>query len=136
MTTSDWGDWLPRAAVVSAFVAVAAGLLGWYVQVAYETDLAFARETMAEEADRLLGEEMEPRVRRYRSRLSETAVELSVDDRPTVDVVLQESWVELRLRYLVDPRRATRTRNLLYERVIDRFAAEPERVTLPVGRNR
>jgi len=40
------------------------------------------------------------------------------------------------LRYIVNPRRAQRVRNALYERVLDAFNDEPERVKFPVGRNR
>ena len=64
------------------------------------------------------------------------AVALAVDDGPTVTIVQQESWLELRLRYLVDPRRATRTRNKLYEAILNRFENGPDRVMFPVGRNR
>jgi len=106
------------------------------VQVAYETDLAFARERMAEVADAHLGDEMGDRIETYREQLAETPVDLQVDERPTVNVVQKESWVELRLRYLVNPRRAQRVRNALYERVLDAFNDEPERVKFPVGRNR
>jgi len=106
------------------------------VQVAYETDLTFTREVMAEEADAFLGDQMAARISRYRDRLSETPVELEVQDRPTVNVVQQESWVELRLRYLVDPRRGQRTRNELYDRILARFNEHPDRVDFPVSRNR
>lgn len=133
---------VPNSVVLSSDLTTFGGAGGEFVwnelsmQVAYETDLPYAREAMIEEAEVLLGDEMRRRVERYRDELSETAVELTVDDSPTVNVVQQESWVELRLRYLVDPRRATRTRNVLYERILDRFAAEPERIDFPLGRNR
>ncbi|MFB6305369.1 MAG: mechanosensitive ion channel family protein [Haloferacaceae archaeon] len=106
------------------------------IQVAYETDLAFARELMVEEADDLLGDEMAARIAEYREHLAETPVELEVQDRPTVNVVQEQSWVELRLRYLVHPRRGTRTRNELYRRILDRFNEHPDRVAFPVSRNR
>ena len=106
------------------------------VQVAYETELDFARETMAGVADDYLGDEMERRIDDYRKRLSETPVELEVQDRPTVNVVQEESWVTLRLRYLVHPRRGQRTKNALYERVLAAFNEHPERVKFPVSRNR
>jgi small-conductance mechanosensitive channel len=106
------------------------------IQVAYETDLQFARTTMIEIADDYLGESMSREIADYRERLAETAVELEVADRPTVNVVQTESWIELRLRYLVHPRRGTRVRNVLYERILDRFNANPECVKFPVGRNR
>ena len=106
------------------------------VQVAYETDLAFAREAMIEVADDFLGDDMAERIAEYRENLAETPVELEVRDRPTVNVVQEESWVELRLRYLVHPRRGQRVRNELYERILVRFNDEPDRVQFPVGRNR
>ncbi|MFB6156825.1 MAG: mechanosensitive ion channel family protein [Haloferacaceae archaeon] len=106
------------------------------IQVAYETDLAFARGLMVEEADDLLGDEMAARIAEYRDHLAETPVELEVQDRPTVNVIQGESWVELRLRYLVHPRRGTRVRNELYRRVLDRFDDHPDRVAFPVSRSR
>ncbi|SFR69236.1 mechanosensitive ion channel family protein [Halogeometricum limi] len=106
------------------------------VQVAYETDLAFAREVMVEETADHLGEEMAAAVDDYRVRLDETAVTLDVSGEPTVNVVQQESWIELRLRFLSRPRQITRNRNALYERIFARFNEEPERVKFPVGRSR
>ena len=106
------------------------------IQVAYETDLDFARETMVAVAEEYLGERMRHEIATYRDRLSETAVELEVQDGPTVNVVQTESWVELRLRYLVHPRRGARVRNDLYERILERFSEAPDRVQFPVGRNR
>ena len=106
------------------------------VQVAYETDLAFARQLMVEEADDYLGAEMERAIERYRERLAETPVELEVRSRPSVNITQQESWIELRLRYLVHPRRGQTVRNELYERILDRMNDNPDRVTFPVSRNR
>jgi len=106
------------------------------VQVAYETDLDFAVEVMTETATDYLGEEMAAGVTQYRDRLEETPVELDVNERPTVNVVQGESWVDLRLRYLVHPRRGTRTRNALYQSILDRFNDHPDRVAFPVSRSR
>jgi small-conductance mechanosensitive channel len=106
------------------------------IQVAYETDLAFARERVAAVADEMIGEDMQRRIGEYRRRLSQTPVELEVQDRPSVNIVQRESWVELKLRYLVHPRRGTRLRNALDERMLDEFNEHPERIKFPVGRNR
>ncbi|MGQ3329533.1 mechanosensitive ion channel family protein [Halorubrum sp. FL23] len=106
------------------------------VQVAYETDLDFARGVMAEEATDLLGAEMADGIAAYREALAETPVELEVHDRPTVNVTQGESWVELRVRYLTNPRRGQRVKNRLYERILTRFNEHPERVAFPVSRNR
>jgi len=106
------------------------------VQVAYETDLEFARETVAGVADEFLGDEMAARIERYREHLEETPVELEVRDRPSVNVVQRESWVELRLRYLVHPKRGQLVRNELYDRILARLNDHPDRVKFPLGRNR
>ncbi|EJN61003.1 mechanosensitive ion channel family protein [Halogranum rubrum] len=106
------------------------------IQVSYETDLAFACDTIAAEADDYLGDQMAANIARYREELSETPVELEVQDRPTVNVAQGESWVELRLRYLVHPRRGQRVKNELYRRILTRFNEHPDRVGFPVGRNR
>ncbi|WP_280536159.1 mechanosensitive ion channel domain-containing protein [Halopenitus sp. POP-27] len=106
------------------------------VQVAFETDLAFARELMREEATDYLGEEMARHVATYREALAETPVELEVADGPSVNVTQRESWVELRLRYLAHPRRGQRVKNELYERILDRFNEHPDRIAFPVSRNR
>jgi small-conductance mechanosensitive channel len=133
---------VPNSVVLSSHVVNFYGADVQYVwnelsiQVAYETDLDFARAEMTDVADAYLGDEMAHQVENYRERLAETPVELDVNDRPTVNVAQQESWVDLRLRYLVHPRRGTQTRNALYERILDRFNEHPDRVRFPVSRNR
>lgn len=66
------------------------------IQVAYETDLGYATGRMRTIADEYMGGEMAARTERYRQQLSETPVELEMRDRPSVNVVQQESWVEFR----------------------------------------
>ncbi|MGQ4554476.1 mechanosensitive ion channel domain-containing protein [Halobellus sp. GM3] len=132
---------VPNAEVLSSQVVNDTALFEFVwsevaVQVAYETDLEFARETMIEEATEVLGEEMRRGVQTYRSHLDRTAVDLDVREGPTVNVVQQESWVELRLRFLARSRQVTRNRNALYERILARFNEEPDRVKFPVSRNR
>jgi small-conductance mechanosensitive channel len=106
------------------------------IQVSYETDLDVASEVMIEEAVDVIGDEMAERVADFRDRLSETPVELEVTDRPTVNITQGESWVELRLRYVVHPRRGTRVRNELYDRILNRFNDNPTVTSFPVSRNR
>ncbi|WP_323676384.1 mechanosensitive ion channel family protein [Halorubellus sp. PRR65] len=106
------------------------------IQISYETDLDFARETARRVVDDYLGEEMERRVDRYRDSLAETPVELAVESRPSVNVEQAESWVELHVRYLVDPKAMQATENEVLVRVLDAFAEHPDRVGYPVGRFR
>ena len=106
------------------------------VQVAYETDLEFARSVMIEEATDLVGRDMADGIAAYREALAETPVELEVHDGPSVNVRQEESWVELRVRYLTHPRRGQRVKNRLYERILARFNDNPDRVAFPVSRSR
>ena len=106
------------------------------IEVAYETDLEFAKTTMQAATDEYLGDEMAANIERYRERLAETPVELEVQDRPTVNVTQEASWVKLKVRYLVHPRRGQRTKNRLYEERLEAFNEHPERVKFPVSRNR
>ncbi len=133
---------LPNSVVLSSTVANYSAGENPYVwnelsvQVAYETDVDFAREAMVEEATQFLGEEMAARVAEYREWLDGTPVEIEVRDKPTVNVAQRETWVELRLRYLVHPRQGSRVRNELYDRILARFNEHPEQVKFPLGRSR
>lgn len=133
---------VPNSTVLSSHVVNFYGKGVQYVwnelsmQVAYETNLALASELMIEVGNEHIGDEMARQVDEYRHRLAETPVELDVNEQPTVNIVQEESWVELRLRYLVHPRRGTRVRNMLYEDILERFNEHPEQVKFPVSRNR
>jgi len=89
------------------------------VQVAYETEFDYATELMATVADDYIGDEMAARIERYRDQLSETPVELEVQERPSVNVVQQESWVETAVS------RASATRPARQKRTV---RADPGRV--------
>ena len=106
------------------------------VQVSYETNLDVARGIMIEEAEAVVGEEMADCIADFRERLAETPVELEVTDGPTVNVTQGESWVELRLRYIAHPRKGTRVKNELYDRILERFNANATVTSFPVSRNR
>lgn len=106
------------------------------IQVAYESDIEFARQLMRSVADDYLGDAMAKNVQQYRQVLEETPVELKVRERPSVNIYQEESWVAFRLRYLVHPKRGQLVRNELYEQIIAEFNNHPERVKFPIGRNR
>lgn len=98
--------------------------------------MEFARSVMTEEATELVSRDMANGIVAYREVLSETPVESEVRDGPTVNVRQQESLVDLRVRYLTHPRRGQRVKNRLYERIIERFNDNPDRVAFPVSRSR
>lgn len=102
-------------------------------QVAYDSDLEFVAKTMSEVAEEELGETMMARVKVFRELLAETPVdELQVQERPVVVFrVSENTWLEAIVRYLVDPKRAGRTKTDLIQKLLKRLNAEPERVRFP-----
>ena len=119
------------AAQALLVAAVAFGSAGGYAVVS-----AALLDRTADKRRRHDLRKMERAIERYRERLAETPVELEVRGGPSVNVSQRESWVELRLRYLVHPRRGQRVKNDLYERVLERFNEHPDRVSFPVSRSR
>lgn len=102
-------------------------------QIAYDSDLEFVAKTMSEVAEKELGETMMQRVKVYRELLAETPVDqLQVQERPVVVFrVSDNTWLEAIVRYLVDPKKAGRTKTDLIVKLLDRLNKEPERVGFP-----
>ena len=74
----------------------------------------------------------------YRDLLAKTPVdELSVQEKPTVLFRPSENtWLEAILRYLVDPKRAGRTKTKLVVALLEALNAAPDKVLFPKGPNR
>ena len=73
------------------------------------------------------------RVRTYRELLAKTPVDqLEVREHPAVLFrVSENTWLEVILRYLVDPKQSGRVKTRLIEALLMRLKAEPERVMFP-----
>lgn len=133
---------VPNSMVLSSEVTNFGGGGSQYVwnelqlQVSYETDVDVATQIMIEEADAVVGKEMADSIADFRERLAETPVELEVTDGPSVNVTQGESWIELRLRYIVPPRQGTRIKNRLYKQILARFNENATVTSFPVSRNR
>jgi small-conductance mechanosensitive channel len=102
-------------------------------QIAYDSDLEFVSKTMQEVAEAELGETMMERVKVYRELLAETPVDhLQVQERPVVLFrVSENTWLEAIVRYLVDPKKAGRTKTDLIRKLLERLNAQPDRVRFP-----
>lgn len=106
------------------------------LQVSYESDIEFARNLMEQTARDYLGQKMEEMIADYRRFLEDTPLEIEMGDRPSVNIQQKESWVELRLRYLTHPRKGQKTKNELYEKILNEINDHPDRVSFPVSRSR
>lgn len=107
-------------------------------QIAYGSDLEFVAQTMQRIAEEELGEAMMHRVKTYREVLAQTPVDqLEVNERPSVLFrVSENTWIEAIVRYVVEPKKAGRTKTRLIKKMLDALNAEPERVMFPKGANR
>ncbi len=101
--------------------------------IAYDSDLEWVAEVMKEVAAQEVGEQMMRRVLTYRELLAKTPVDhLEVREHPAVLFrVSDNTWLEVILRYLVDPKQAGRVKTRLIQELLARLKAEPERVMFP-----
>ncbi len=101
--------------------------------LAYDSDLEWVSATIKEVAEQEVGEQMTRRVLTYRELLAKTPVDhLEVRQEPAVFFrVNDNTWLEVILRYLVDPKQAGRVKNRLIQELLRRLTAEPERAKFP-----
>ena len=101
--------------------------------VAYESDLQFVSETMQRITEAEVGAGMAEKVRVYRDILARTPVDqLDVKEKPVVVFrVSDNTWLEVKVRYLVHPKEAGRVKTRLIQRLLQALNAQPEKVLFP-----
>ena len=101
--------------------------------VAYESDLEFVGSTMQKITERELGEVMMEKVALFRDLLAHTPVDhLEVRERPSVQFrVSDNTWLEVIVRYLVEPKEAGRVKSRLTQKLLAALNAEPDRALFP-----
>lgn len=106
--------------------------------VAYDSDLDFVEQTIRNVAKQQLGNEMEERVKHLRSLIEQTPVdELDIKEYPFVSLRINaNTWVEVLLIYLVDPKQSSALRTTLIKEVLVALLQQPDKVKFPKGDNR
>lgn len=106
--------------------------------VAYESDLDFVASTIKEVAKKELGPEMEKRIEEFKSLVKQTPVdELDIKEYPFVSLrISTNTWVEVMLTYLVEPKKAPAMRTELIKKIIAALLKEPDKVMFPKSNNR
>jgi small-conductance mechanosensitive channel len=101
--------------------------------VAYESDLKFVETRIREIAREELGAGMEERVNELRRILSVTPVdELEIKEYPFVNFRINtNTWVEVLLVYLVEPKKSGAFRSRLIKRILEELRREPDKVMFP-----
>jgi len=106
--------------------------------IAYESDLSYVETTIKETAKRELGDEMAESIRKFKELLQQTPVdELDVKEYPFVVFrVNANTWIEVSVTYLVNPKHASAVRSRLIKSIVTNLLKEPDKVLFPKGNAR
>jgi small-conductance mechanosensitive channel len=101
--------------------------------IAYESDMEFVSSTMRRIAEEEVGESMMEKVMLFRNLLARTPVDhLNVNERPAVTFrVSENTWLEVIVRYLVDPKEAGQVKTRLTKKLLLALNQSPDRVMFP-----
>ncbi|HEX7366027.1 MAG TPA: mechanosensitive ion channel family protein [Pelobium sp.] len=101
--------------------------------VAFESDLKFTSDKIKAIAEMEIGEAMIRRVKRFKKILNETPVdEFEVNEYPSVSFKADgNTWVQVVLRYLVDPKNSGRVKKQLFEVIMEELKKHPDKVMFP-----
>ncbi len=101
--------------------------------ISYKSDFKFTSDTIKSMVEKKIGDAMVRRVRRFKKILADTPVdELDVNEYPSVFIrAHNNTWVEVIVRYLVDPKNSGRVKKELFETVMDELKKNPDKVMFP-----
>ncbi|WP_194774582.1 mechanosensitive ion channel family protein [Pararhodonellum marinum] len=101
--------------------------------ISYDSDFKFIGATIKRIVEVKIGEAMVRRVTRFKKILADTPVdELDVNEFPSVIFRAHENtWIEVIVRYLVEPKNSGKVKNALFETVMDELKKNPEKVNFP-----
>jgi len=106
--------------------------------VAYQSDLDWIEKTIREVAKQELDPETAAHVEELRNLIEETPVdEIEIREYPFVNIRINaNTWVEVLLVYLVDPKKSSALRTNLIKKVLEALLKEPDKVMFPKADNR
>jgi small-conductance mechanosensitive channel len=106
--------------------------------IAYESDLPFVETTIKRIAKRELGEGMAENIKTFKELVEQTPVdELEIKEYPFVTFRINtNTWVEVIVTYLVEPKQASVIRSKLIKAILEEFQKEPDKVLFPKSNSR
>lgn len=101
--------------------------------VSYESDLEFVTAKAKAIAEQEIGPQMNRRVKLYRNVIKETPIsDLDVREKPSVLIrANNNTWIEVVLRYLVDPKETGEVRNRIFNKVLQELRNSNDKVMFP-----
>lgn len=105
--------------------------------ISYDSDFKFTSETIKRLVEVQIGEAMVRRVKRFKKILADTPVdELDVNEYPSVLFTANNNtWVEVTVRYLVEPKNSGKVKNTLFIIIMDELKKHPTKVMFPNNKN-
>jgi small-conductance mechanosensitive channel len=106
--------------------------------VAYESDLDFVQSVIKNVAIKELGEDMLENIKTFKDLVQKTPVdELNIKEYPYVTFRINaNTWVEVTVTYLVDPKKAAGARSILIKAILEEFNKQPKKVLFPNSNSR
>ena len=106
--------------------------------IAYESDFAFVETTLKDVTKKVLEPQMADKVNNLKELVKQTPVDqLQIKEYPYVSFRTNvNTWVEVLITYLVEPKQATAVRTLIVRESIKALKAQPEKVMFPKGDSR
>lgn len=101
--------------------------------ISYKSDFKFTSDTVKRIVEIKIGDAMVRRVKRFKNILADTPVdELDVNEYPSVILKAHNSaWIEVVVRYLVDPKNSGKVRKELFDTVMEELKKNPDKIILP-----
>jgi small-conductance mechanosensitive channel len=106
--------------------------------IAYMSDFDYVEKTIKTVATKELGDGMNEVIERFKQLVKKTPVdELEIKEYPFVVFRINDNtWVEVSVTYLVDPKKAAATRTRLIKSIITELLKQPDKVMFPKGDSR
>jgi small-conductance mechanosensitive channel len=106
--------------------------------VAYTSDLDFVTKTIRQITTAELGPQMVERIQQLKEMVKNSPVdELDIKEYPYVTYSINNNtWVEVSVTYLVPPRKASRFRTTIINKILAELNKAPEKVLFPKGDSR
>jgi small-conductance mechanosensitive channel len=106
--------------------------------IAYESDLEFVEKTLKKITKTVLSPQMADRINDLKELVKQTPVdELQIKEYPFVSFRINpNTWVEVLVTYLVEPKQATAVRSRIIKQAIAALLAEPDKVMFPKSNSR
>lgn len=106
--------------------------------VSYTSDLNFVAKTIRKITTTELGPQMTDRIQKLKDMVKDSPVnELEIKEYPYITYsISNNTWVEVSVTYLVPPRKASRFRTIIIDKILAELNKSPEKVLFPKGDSR